>query len=79
MKISIEEVKECEEVEIIIRCPIQNQDINKIIELLEHDSIKLQCKKERDIYQVNIVDILMKRHLLIVVMMFMKFLKNFMN
>ena len=45
MKISIEEVKECEEVEIIIRCPIQNQDINKIIELLEHDSIKLQCRK----------------------------------
>ena len=57
MKISIEEVKECEEVEIIIRCPIQNQDINKIIALLEQDNIKLQCKKEREIYQINISNI----------------------
>lgn len=57
MKILIEEVKDCEEVEIIIRCPMHCQDINKIVELLEHDDLKLQCKKGRDIYQIDITDI----------------------
>lgn len=57
MKISIEELKDCEEVEIIIRCPVHYQDIEKIVELLEHNDLKLQCKKNRDIYQIDITDI----------------------
>lgn len=57
MKISIEEVEECDDVEIIIRCPKHYKDVNKLVELLEHDELKLQCKKDRDIYQIHISDI----------------------
>lgn len=56
MKITIEEV-ETEDVEIIIRCSTVNQDIQKIIYMLEQDNKKLQCKKDRDIYQIPIEDI----------------------
>lgn len=56
MKITIEEV-EIEDVEIIIRCSTINQDVQKIIHMLEQDNKKLQCKKDRGIYQIPIEDI----------------------
>lgn len=57
MDISIEEGKEYNNIEIIIHCPIKDQNVDKIVSLLEYDEMKLECKKNQAIYHIDIADI----------------------
>ncbi|MEG0452506.1 MAG: LytTR family DNA-binding domain-containing protein [Coprobacillus sp.] len=58
MKINILEDQNINETEIIIKCKQKSEDIDKIIKLLEVDNHLLICKKDKDIFQVSIDDIM---------------------
>ncbi|MEG0276495.1 MAG: LytTR family DNA-binding domain-containing protein [Coprobacillus sp.] len=58
MKINILEDQNINETEIIIKCKEKSDDIDKIIKLLEVDNHLLICKKDKDIFQVSIEDIM---------------------
>lgn len=57
MKIIIEEDELCEDIKIIIRCSKNNKEVQKLIKILEGNEKKLQCKKDKEIYQIDMNEI----------------------
>ena len=57
MKIKVCVDESCQDVEIIIRCPKHDENVQKIINQLEMKQNKIVCKKDKQIYSLSLSDI----------------------
>ena len=57
MKIRVDENSELSEIEVVINCPSNNDQVNKIIQILSTNYYNIIGKKDGDNYVLNLDDI----------------------
>ena len=57
MKVKVEENPQLTEIEVLIKCPIRNDEVEKIIESISINSYTIIGKKDNDNYMLSLNDI----------------------
>lgn len=58
MKVRIEEIENLDDIEIVIRCSSVNDDVKKLVYMLDKGNDTLLCKQDKELHQVHIKDVM---------------------